>query len=105
MGFGTRAVHLARKSALLSATGEVPNTAPLYQTANYSYPDAAAADRAAGGQGFIYTRHGNPTNQALSEAIADLEGGEAALTFASGMAAIAAAVFAYAGGGEVLASE
>jgi cystathionine beta-lyase/cystathionine gamma-synthase len=105
MGFGTRAVHLARRSAPLGATGEMPHTAPLYQTSNFSYPDAAAADRAAGGQGFLYTRHGNPTNQALGEAVADLEGGEAALTFASGMAAIAAAVFAYGGGGEVLASE
>ncbi|MEP6906377.1 MAG: aminotransferase class I/II-fold pyridoxal phosphate-dependent enzyme, partial [Pseudoxanthomonas sp.] len=38
--------------------------------------------------GYEYQREGNPTNDRLCEAIAALEGGEAALTFASGMAAV-----------------
>jgi cystathionine beta-lyase/cystathionine gamma-synthase len=37
--------------------------------------------------------------------VADLEGAEAGVSFASGMAAIASTVFACAHGGEVLASE
>ncbi len=42
--------------------------------------------------GFIYIRDGNPADIRLEEAIADLEGGVAACVFASGMAAISAAI-------------
>src|SRR5438874_9809258 len=78
---------------------------PIYQTSNYVYPDAAAADRAAAGEAYIYSRHGNPTTEALERAVADLEGAEAGLSFASGMAAIASVLLARAAGGEVVASE
>jgi len=37
---------------------------------------------------FLYTRHWNPTNKALADALARMEGGEAAQVMASGMAAI-----------------
>jgi cystathionine gamma-synthase/methionine-gamma-lyase len=43
-------------------------------------------------EGFVYTRYGNPTVAALEEAIAQLEGGEAAVGFATGMAAVHAAL-------------
>ncbi len=45
-------------------------------------------------RGYVYTRHGNPTVAVLEEAIAALEQGEAALAFASGMAAVHAALLA-----------
>ena len=38
--------------------------------------------------GPMYTRYGNPTVSALEAAVAALEGGEAALAYGSGMAAI-----------------
>jgi len=110
----TRAVHAASASPPLGAAGESPHAAPLYQTANFTYPDSAAADRAAAGGAYLYSRDANPTTDALARALADLEGGAAGLSFASGMAAIASAVFAFAtdgdkggdkGGGEVIASE
>jgi cystathionine gamma-synthase/methionine-gamma-lyase len=44
--------------------------------------------------GPVYTRYGNPTNEALEAAVAALEGSEAALSFSSGMAAIHAALLA-----------
>jgi cystathionine gamma-synthase/methionine-gamma-lyase len=43
-------------------------------------------------EGFVYTRYGNPTVAALEEAMALLEGGEAAVGFATGMAAVHAAL-------------
>lgn len=101
----TRAVHAARRGPSLGRAGERSHTPPLFQTSNFVYPDAAAAAQAAGGGAYLYSRHGNPTTDALAEAVADLEDAEAALTFSSGMAAIAATVFAHATGGEVLASE
>jgi cystathionine beta-lyase/cystathionine gamma-synthase len=53
----------------------------------------------------LYTRYGNPTLRELGDALAALEGGEAGLVFASGMAAMSTAVLSLAAAGdEVLAS-
>jgi cystathionine beta-lyase/cystathionine gamma-synthase len=104
-GLATRAVHVAREGAPLGPRGERAGTAPLVQTANYVYPDADVAASAAGGEAFLYTRQGNPTTDGFARAVAELEGAEASLCFASGMAAVATTLFATAAGGEVLASE
>jgi cystathionine gamma-synthase/methionine-gamma-lyase len=45
-------------------------------------------------EGYVYARYGSPTVTALEEAVAALEGGEVALAFASGMAAIYATLLA-----------
>lgn len=50
--------------------------------------------------GYFYGRLGNPTVDALERAMAELENGEAALAFASGMAAISAAAFTLAASGD-----
>ncbi len=72
---------------------------PIYQTTTYAFQNvdhgarlfSDAFNPSVGIQdGFIYTRFGNPTQQALEEKIAALEEGEAALAFSSGMAAISA---------------
>lgn len=104
----TRAVHVARESGPLGPHGERAGTAPLHQTANYVYADAAAAAQAAAGAAFIYSRHGNPTVEGFARAVAELEGAAGGLAFASGMAAVSTAVFAHAAGGggvQVLAAE
>jgi len=44
--------------------------------------------------GYVYTRYGNPTVTALERAVATLEGGETAVAYASGMAAIHATLLA-----------
>jgi cystathionine beta-lyase/cystathionine gamma-synthase len=104
-GLATRAVHVAREGAALGPHGERPSSPALYQTTNYVYADAEGAAHAAAGASFIYTRHGNPTVDAFARAVAELEGAEAGLAFASGMAAVATALFASAVGGDVLAAE
>jgi methionine-gamma-lyase len=93
--------------APLGPIGERSHALPLYQTSNFVYDDAEGAGRAAAGEAFLYSRHGNPTVATLEAALADLEGGEAGLAFASGQAALASVLLALAGsaGGEVLASE
>jgi cystathionine gamma-synthase/methionine-gamma-lyase len=45
-------------------------------------------------EGYVYSRWGSPTVTALQEAVAALEGGEMALAFSSGMAAIHATLLA-----------
>jgi len=64
---------------------------PIYQSAVFGFKDAdqGAAIFAGKEHGYFYTRLGNPTHTALEERMAVLEGGESAVAFASGMAAIA----------------
>lgn len=72
----------------------IPTATPIYATSSYSYEDAASLDPIFGHErdGFVYSRYGNPTTQALETVLADLEGGEDAVLCATGMAAIHAAV-------------
>jgi len=67
-----------------------PVIPPIYQTSTFSFESAeAGAALFRGGEGgFIYSRMGNPTLEALERCIATLEGGHMALACASGMAAI-----------------
>lgn len=71
-----------------SATGA--RAVPIYQTAAYVFDSAAnAADRfALRSPGNIYSRLTNPTQEALENRIAALEGGTAAVAVASGAAAV-----------------
>ncbi|MEZ4590146.1 MAG: cystathionine gamma-synthase [Chloroflexota bacterium] len=55
---------------------------PIYQTSTYAQADVAQH------KGYEYSRTDNPTRTALHGALAALEGGQYALAFASGMAAI-----------------
>jgi cystathionine gamma-synthase len=65
------------------ATGAV--APPIHLSTTFER-DADGAFR----RGFIYARDGNPTRRSLEQAIAAIEGGEAALAFSSGQAATAA---------------
>ena len=62
---------------------------PIYQTTSYVFKDAeqAAGRFALTDAGPIYTRLNNPTNSAIEDRIAALEGGAAGLLLASGQAA------------------
>lgn len=75
---------------------------PIYQTTSFVFPDSAsaAARFALTEEGNIYTRIMNPTNDAFEKRVAALEGGVGALAFASGMAAITAAIRNIAGAGD-----
>ena len=67
---------------------------PIYNASVYAFPDAeeGAAIHNEFKHGYYYGRLGNPTTEALESTVAELEGGEACLAFASGMAAVSAAV-------------
>jgi O-acetylhomoserine (thiol)-lyase len=84
-GFATRAVHAG--AAPDPVTGS--RAMPIHQTTSYVFKDVDHAARLFGLQEFgqIYTRITNPTTAALEARIADLEGGTAAVAFASGHAA------------------
>jgi methionine-gamma-lyase len=65
---------------------------PIYNASLYAFEDAEEGRRIHNyeQEGYFYGRLGNPTQEALELAMAQLEHGEAALAFASGMAAISA---------------
>jgi len=77
-------------------------TPPIYQTSTFKFKSAedGAACFAGESDGYIYTRMGNPTVEALEGALTELEGGAGAQACGSGMAAIhtVMATFAKAGG-------
>ena len=81
MRLETLAIHAGGEAD--AATGAV--TPPLHLATTFKH--GPAGERV---EGYEYQREGNPTNDRLRAALAALEGGAAALTFASGMAAIAA---------------
>ncbi len=85
--FDTLAVHAGERMPRPDFT---PVATPIYHSAAYVYENLDDLDAIFAGtqQGPVYARYGNPTLTALETAVAALEGGEAALAYASGMAAI-----------------
>jgi cystathionine beta-lyase/cystathionine gamma-synthase len=91
--FITRAVHAGERTPKEDFTSVVT---PIYPTVGFLYDSMDDLDAIFGTQreGYVYPRYGSPTVSAFEEAVADLEGGEAAFAFASGMAAIHVALLA-----------
>jgi cystathionine gamma-synthase len=73
-----------------------PTQVPIIYSAAYGYPDVESWQAVALGErpGHIYSRNSNPTVQAFEEKVRALEGGEAATSFATGMAAISGTLLA-----------
>ncbi|MEV0362560.1 bifunctional o-acetylhomoserine/o-acetylserine sulfhydrylase [Nocardia fusca] len=79
---------------------------PIYQTTSYTFRDTAHAAALFGlaEPGNIYTRIMNPTQDAVEQRIAALEGGVAALLVSSGQAAETLAILNIAGAGDHIVS-
>jgi cystathionine beta-lyase/cystathionine gamma-synthase len=93
LAFATQAVHAGERAPKPDFT---PVNTPIYQSASFVYDTIETMDAIFGGErsGYVYTRYGNPTVAALERAVATLEGGETAVAYASGMAAIHATLLA-----------
>ena len=89
-GLGTRALHGGQQPDPTTNARAVP----IYATTSYVFDDAEHAERLFGLAEFgnIYTRIMNPTTDVLEKRLAALDGGVGALAFASGQAAISAAI-------------
>ena len=85
--FSTRAVHAGEH---LPPEDFVPVVGPIHPTVGFVYERMQDLDGVLGATrpGYVYPRYGSPTVAAFETATAELEGGEAAYAFASGMAAI-----------------
>ncbi len=103
-GFATRAIHAGERP---DPTTHAHNT-PIYATATFAFDTAAekeeAVDRALAWEpgAYFYSRTSNPTNRALEEKIASLEGAEDCVVASSGMASVSATLFAHLAAGDHL---
>jgi len=86
----TQAVHAGEDREAHNGALSVP----VYNASVYAFTDAeeGAAIHNEFKHGYYYGRLGNPTSEALEKTIAELESAESGLAFASGMAAVSAAI-------------
>jgi cystathionine gamma-synthase/methionine-gamma-lyase len=99
------AVHAGEQH---SGTRGYPTSQPISVATAYAYEAASDLDIAFDdpAHGYVYSRFGNPTVQALETVIAALEQTDEAIAFSSGMAAIHAAIInAVPAGASILASQ
>jgi methionine-gamma-lyase len=99
--FATRAIQAATR---VPHVDQIASAVPIYQAAAFSTADAADLGDVLTGavHGYAYSRIDNPTTAALANAVAELEGAEAGLAFASGMAAIHAAIVSVVRAGQTI---
>ena len=81
-----------------------PMAQPIYQTSTFQVTDSDQQLRATHTDMF-YTRYGNPTHTAVESRIAELEGADAALLFASGMNAITTSILALVKSGDHIVAQ
>jgi cystathionine beta-lyase/cystathionine gamma-synthase len=91
--FATRAVHAGEH---LPQPSYRPVVGPIHSSVGFTYETMHELDSIFAGEkpGFVYPRYDSPTVSAFEAAVADLEGGQAAQAFASGMAAVHVALLA-----------
>jgi methionine-gamma-lyase len=96
--FATLAVHAGESPCAMTGALDTP----IYQSTTFAFESADEMAAIFGEEkfGYMYTRYGNPTIRALESKMASLEGGEAALATASGMAAISSAILGYVKAGD-----
>ena len=90
-GFATRAIHQGHRAA--DHHGAL--NPPVYMSSTFAFETAEEGGEIFAGEkeGYFYTRISNPTLALLETRLADLEGGEAAVSASSGMGAICSAIW------------
>lgn len=97
-GLATRLIHTAEGHQ----PGAAPLTTPIYETTTFVFDSTAdlQAYIEGGTDRYFYTRYDNPSLHALEAKLAEAEGAEAAMVFASGMGAIASTLFSLLSAGD-----
>lgn len=89
--FGSKLIHSGEK---FHESVSRSKSIPIVMTSVFSFDDVESLDAVYEGEseGYIYTRNGNPVHDALSEIMANIEEGEKAVAYSSGMAAISLSI-------------
>jgi methionine-gamma-lyase len=98
-GFSTRAIRAASR---VPPAPQPPVNVPIYQSSTFEVSSAQELAELLefARPGHSYSRYSNPTHAALESALAELEGAEACLVTASGMAAIHAVMLSMLSAGD-----
>lgn len=101
LSVASRQVHAGAHTDIGDA---VPTVPPLHLATAFAYPTTDELDGvfADSSKGYVYSRMANPTIRSFEEAVATIEGSEAAVSYASGMAAIHGMVTGFISAGETL---
>ena len=103
-GFATQQLHGA-PDAVVDGAPITPRALPIYLSAGFVLDDFDQAEQLFGsGDGYSYTRVSNPTNAAVEQRVAALEGGAEALLVGSGQAAVVIALLGLVQAGEHIVS-
>lgn len=105
---GAQPAHMDTIAVRAGRSGDGSSLAPvLHATSTFVSPSADEAQRMATSVGCerFYSRYGNPTVRGFEEAVAALEGAEAARAFASGMGALHAVVFGLCSSGDHIVAQ
>ena len=104
MGPQTQAIHAGEPNRHGVGVGVGPS---ISRTSTFTFSSTEEMKRWAEGKSsaYIYTRYGNPTHTAVESAIAELEGADAALLFASGMNAITTSILALVKSGDHIVAQ
>ncbi len=102
-GFSTRAIHTGYNDR--EAKGAL--NPPLYLSSTFTFKNTREGSGlfAGEGDGHIYSRISNPTLEVLEKRFADLEGAEAAVSFASGMGAITSVLWTFLSAGDEIITD
>jgi cystathionine gamma-lyase len=95
LAFGTRAIHAGQEPD--PSTGAI--MMPIYQTSTFVQSSPGVH------KGYDYARSTNPTRMAYERCVADLESGQRAFAFASGLAAAASILELLDAGGHIVATD
>ncbi len=100
-GFNTKLVHAGDYEDMFGSA-----VTPIYQASTFKFKDAKHGGDCFAGRadGYIYTRIGNPTIDALENKLAELENGYRGIALASGMAAVSTVYMALLGQGKHIVS-
>jgi methionine-gamma-lyase len=97
-GFTTRAIHHGYDPAQHQRAVGVP----VYFTSTYGFESVAESESVAEAAGATYAREHNPTTALLEARLAELEGADAAVAVASGMAAVGTLMLSLLSAGDAL---
>ena len=100
-GFNTKLVHAGDYEDVYGSA-----VMPIYQVSTFKFKNAKHGGDCFAGRsdGYIYTRIGNPTIDALENKLAELENGYRGIALASGMAAVSTVYMALLGQGQHIVS-
>ena len=95
MNYATRLIHSGKDRDPYTGASSIP----IYQASTFHQADPEHLGH------YDYARSGNPTREALEQAIASLEGGARGLAFASGMAATSSVLMLFAPGDHLVVGQ